>query len=107
MTFEKRVEISKGEFAVGPTCHLNNGDEANVPNFVGQFHKSLPHDELGQVPRRRRCHDIPLHNIRQHKIRPTLYNKTSPVLCIILIIKYRLSCTPQGLTGRKDIILLK
>ncbi|CAN0418201.1 unnamed protein product, partial [Ascophyllum nodosum] len=49
VTFEKRVEIAKGELAVGPTCHLNNGDEANVPNFVGQFHKSLPHDELGQV----------------------------------------------------------
>ncbi|CAM9646416.1 unnamed protein product, partial [Ascophyllum nodosum] len=49
VTFKKRIGIAVGEFAVGPTCHLNNGDEANVPNFDGQFHKSLPHDNVGRV----------------------------------------------------------
>ena len=49
VTFKRRIDIAKGEFAVGPTCHLNNGDEENVPDFVGQFHKTLPHDDLGRV----------------------------------------------------------
>ncbi|CAN0377619.1 unnamed protein product, partial [Ascophyllum nodosum] len=49
ITFKRRIGIAVGELAVGPTCHLNNGDEANVPFFDGQFHKSLPHDEVGRV----------------------------------------------------------
>eukprot|EP00752_Nemacystus_decipiens_P009696 g8660.t1 len=49
VTFSKRVHAAKEEFKVGPTCHITNGDEENVPDFVGQFHKSLPHDEFGVV----------------------------------------------------------
>ena len=49
VTFKKRVAIAKNEFAVGPTCHITNGDEENVPLFAGQYHKSLPHDQFGQV----------------------------------------------------------
>ncbi|CAM9706578.1 unnamed protein product, partial [Laminaria digitata] len=49
VTLLKRLAIAKDEFSVGPTCHINNGDEENVPLFAGQYHKSLPHDEFGQV----------------------------------------------------------
>ena len=49
VTLAKRVHAAKDEFEVGPTCHINNGDEQNVPNYVGQFHKSLPHDKFGTV----------------------------------------------------------
>lgn len=49
MTRSKRLAITKDEFSVGPTCHITNGDEENVPGFAGQFHKSLPHDKYGQV----------------------------------------------------------
>ncbi len=49
VTLQKRVNAAKEEFHVGPTCHITNGDEENVPDFVGQFHKSLPHDKFGNV----------------------------------------------------------
>nr|AYP65252.1 vanadium-dependent bromine peroxidase [Saccharina japonica] len=49
VTLLKRLAIAKDEFSVGPTCHINNGDEENVPLFAGQFHKTLPHDKFGQV----------------------------------------------------------
>ncbi|CAM9447814.1 unnamed protein product, partial [Pylaiella littoralis] len=49
VTLLKRVNAAKDEFHVGPTCHITNGDEESVPNFIGQFHKSLPHDEYGTV----------------------------------------------------------
>eukprot|EP00752_Nemacystus_decipiens_P009703 g8666.t1 len=49
VTFAKRVHAAKEEFKVGPTCHITNGDEETVPDYAGQFHKSLPHDEFGVV----------------------------------------------------------
>ncbi|CAN0569515.1 unnamed protein product [Ectocarpus sp. 12 AP-2014] len=49
VTLQKRVDTAKEEFQVGPTCHITNGDETNVPDFIGQFHKSLPHDKFGTV----------------------------------------------------------
>lgn len=32
-----------------PALHPNNGDETNVPNYAGQFHKTLPHAANGTV----------------------------------------------------------
>ena len=49
VTLKNRLAIAKDEFEVGPTCHITNGDEENVPRFAGQYHKTLPHDEFGQV----------------------------------------------------------
>nr|CAD37191.1 vanadium-dependent bromoperoxidase 1 [Laminaria digitata] len=49
VTLLKRLAIAKDEISVGPTCHINNGDEENVPLFAGQYHKTLPHDKFGQV----------------------------------------------------------
>eukprot|EP00904_Undaria_pinnatifida_P000010 jgi/Undpi1/10009/HiC_scaffold_28.g12463.m1 len=49
ITRDNRIAIANNEFAVGPTCHITNGDEENVPLFAGQYHKSLPHDNFGQV----------------------------------------------------------
>ncbi|CAN0565142.1 unnamed protein product, partial [Laminaria digitata] len=49
VTLLNRLAIANDEFAVGPTCHINNGDEENVPLFAGQYHKTLPHDKFGQV----------------------------------------------------------
>eukprot|EP00904_Undaria_pinnatifida_P000007 jgi/Undpi1/10006/HiC_scaffold_28.g12460.m1 len=43
------MALASNEFAVGPTCHITNGDEENVPLFAGQYHKTLPHDEFGQA----------------------------------------------------------
>ena len=48
-TFDKRLASAYEEHAVGPTCHVANCDEDEVPAYAGQFHKSLPHDEYGQV----------------------------------------------------------
>lgn len=55
VTFKKRIDIAKEELEVGPTCHITNGDEEDVPDFAGQFHKSLPHDKNGQVRHVRVC----------------------------------------------------
>ncbi|CAN0233495.1 unnamed protein product, partial [Ectocarpus fasciculatus] len=52
VTLQKRVDTAKEEFHVGPTCHITNGDETNLPDFIGQFHKSLPHDKFGTVDKR-------------------------------------------------------
>lgn len=49
MTLEKRLAIAKDEFEVGPTCHISNGDEENVEDFAGNFHKTLPHNKFGEV----------------------------------------------------------
>lgn len=49
VTLSNRLAIAQDEFSVGPTCHITNGDEENVPRFAGQFHKTLPHDKFGQV----------------------------------------------------------
>ncbi|CAM9570968.1 unnamed protein product, partial [Laminaria digitata] len=49
VTLEKRLAIAKDEFSVGPTCHINNGDEENIEDYAGNFHKTLPHDKFGQV----------------------------------------------------------
>eukprot|EP00904_Undaria_pinnatifida_P000014 jgi/Undpi1/10012/HiC_scaffold_28.g12466.m1 len=49
ITRDNRIAIANNEFAVGPACHITNGDEENVPLFAGQYHKSLPHDKFGQV----------------------------------------------------------
>ena len=49
VTLKNRLAIAKDEFEVGPTCHITNGDEENVPRFAGQYHKTLPHDKFGQV----------------------------------------------------------
>ena len=51
VTLLRRLAIAKDEFAVGPTCHITNGDEENVPLFAAQYHKTLPHDKFGQVRR--------------------------------------------------------
>lgn len=49
LTAKERFAIAKHEYAVGPTCHVSNGDEENVPLYAGNYHKSLPHDKFGQV----------------------------------------------------------
>lgn len=49
----KRLAVANAEFTVGPTCHVSNRDEENVPRYAGNFHKSLPHDRFGQVRKRR------------------------------------------------------
>lgn len=49
ITRARRAHAANQEFAVGATCHISNGDEENVSDYVGQFHKSLPHDKFGIV----------------------------------------------------------
>ena len=43
---ENRADMN---YRKSPALHPTNGDESAVPNYQGQFHKSLPHDNNGMV----------------------------------------------------------
>lgn len=44
-----REQQANSNYASPPALHPTNGDESSVPNFYGQFHKSLPHNSDGMV----------------------------------------------------------
>ncbi|MGR9035563.1 MAG: vanadium-dependent haloperoxidase [Gammaproteobacteria bacterium] len=47
--YNYREDQANANYNNPPAPHPTNGDEAAVPNFYGQFHKSLPHDNNGVV----------------------------------------------------------
>jgi hypothetical protein len=48
-SYRNRVEAAQGEAEVPVPTQITNGDEHNYPNFIGNFHKGLPHDNIGEV----------------------------------------------------------
>ncbi|CAM9199332.1 unnamed protein product [Choristocarpus tenellus] len=47
--FEKRSDAAQAELDLRHQCHKNNGDEEKYPSLLGNFHKTLPHNEYGEV----------------------------------------------------------
>ncbi|WP_431067627.1 vanadium-dependent haloperoxidase [Methylotuvimicrobium sp.] len=47
--YEYREQQANNNYLNPPALHPNNGDETNVPDYAGQFHKTLPHDANGIV----------------------------------------------------------
>lgn len=47
--YEYREQQANINYNNPPALHPNNGDEANAPDYAGQFHKTLPHDANGLV----------------------------------------------------------
>jgi len=46
---EIRVDAANAEQALGQPVHPTNGDEELYPNRIGNFHKTLPHNSIGEV----------------------------------------------------------
>ena len=50
--YGRRIRAASGYLAARMPRHATNGDEAKYPNYIAQFHKTLPHDGNGVVERR-------------------------------------------------------
>jgi hypothetical protein len=48
-SFKIRLDAAKQELSRPPVHHPTNGDEERFPNRIGNFSKTLPHNELGEV----------------------------------------------------------
>ncbi|HSL83311.1 MAG TPA: vanadium-dependent haloperoxidase [Thermoanaerobaculia bacterium] len=48
-SFTLRVHAAEDELQRPVGVHPTNGDEENFPSFIGNFHKTLPHNALGEV----------------------------------------------------------
>ena len=48
-SFKIRLHAAKQELERPPVDHSTNGDEERFPNRIGNFSKTLPHNELGEV----------------------------------------------------------
>jgi hypothetical protein len=48
-SFKIRLDAAKQELRRPPVHHPTNGDEERFPNRIGNFSKTLPHNELGEV----------------------------------------------------------
>lgn len=47
--YQRRIRAASGYLATRPPPQQTNGDERNHPDYIGQFHKTLPHDANGIV----------------------------------------------------------
>jgi hypothetical protein len=47
--FQVRLHAAENELHRPVFVHPTNGDEENFTNFIGNFHKTLPHNQLGEV----------------------------------------------------------
>src|SRR5438105_4067315 len=49
-SYQLRVDAARAEASIPVPKQIANGDEQNYPNyFIGNFHKGLPHNNLGEV----------------------------------------------------------
>jgi len=48
-SFQLRFNAATRERNVPIPPHINNGDEARYPNFIGNFSQGLPHNNIGEV----------------------------------------------------------
>ena len=47
--FQIRLEAAQAEADVAVPRQITNGDESRYPNFIANFSKGLPHNDLGEV----------------------------------------------------------
>jgi membrane-associated phospholipid phosphatase len=47
--FQIRLEAAQAEAAVAVPRQITNGDESRYPNFIANFSKGLPHNDIGEV----------------------------------------------------------
>lgn len=47
--YDLRVQAAANERRIGDYNHATNGDEERYPNRIGNFHKTLPHNAIGEV----------------------------------------------------------
>jgi hypothetical protein len=45
------VDAARAEASIPVPKQITNGDEENYRNFIGNFHKGLPHNDIGEVDR--------------------------------------------------------
>ena len=50
-SYENRVRAARAETRIPVPRQITNGDERRYPNFIGNFSKGLPHNNLGEVDR--------------------------------------------------------
>ena len=50
-SYQIRVDAARAEASIPVPKQRTNGDEQNYPNFIGNFHKGLPHNKIGEVDR--------------------------------------------------------
>src|SRR5262244_1624160 len=48
-SYENRVEAAGAETKIPVPRQITNGDERRYPNFIANFSKGLPHNNLGEV----------------------------------------------------------
>src|SRR5438105_3687258 len=48
-SYQLRVDVAQAEASIPVPQQMTNGDEQNYPSFIGNFHKGLPHNDLGEV----------------------------------------------------------
>ncbi len=48
-SFQIRLDAAQEEAKVAPPPQVANGDEQKYPNFIGNYHKGLPHNAIGEV----------------------------------------------------------
>jgi len=46
---QHRIDQANRMAEAGSPAHLNNGDEDNLPDFIGNYSKALPHNARGEV----------------------------------------------------------
>src|SRR5260370_19654755 len=46
-SFQIRLDAAQEEAEVPTPRQIANGDEQKYPNFIGSYHKALPHDSIG------------------------------------------------------------
>ena len=48
-SFQIRLDAAQDEAGVSTPRQIANGDEQKYPNFIGSYHKGLPHNAIGEV----------------------------------------------------------
>ncbi|HEV3456554.1 MAG TPA: vanadium-dependent haloperoxidase [Thermoanaerobaculia bacterium] len=48
-SYRMRTSVARSEFLIPPQANVANGDEQRYPNFLGNYHKALPHNSSGEV----------------------------------------------------------
>jgi membrane-associated phospholipid phosphatase len=43
-SYRMRIGVARTEFLIPPQANVANGDEQRYPNYLGNYHKALPHD---------------------------------------------------------------
>jgi membrane-associated phospholipid phosphatase len=48
-SYQNRVQAARAETRIPTPRQITNGDEQNYQNFIGNYHKGLPHNNIGEV----------------------------------------------------------